>query len=231
MRLAFGAAIAGLAQAATAAPTNLISDVDRFCMVRANTLNTLARVTEEQGVWSPREGKWSIGQIADHLLLTEEMYRDQFIQLIERARLGRTEPIMISFADVNSSFAGIPRDIMRFFEVPARMASYIMPQVVRETIVRHQIVPAINPSASDPRPGTTIAQLKKELASALVATEEVLRAPMPRNVEAPSIDHPLLGRNNLRQLFRIVIGHEERHQEQIAEIRAHLNYPAGCSAI
>jgi len=227
--MAFGAAIASLAQAATAAPTNLISDVDRFCMVRENTLNTLARVTEEQAAWSPREGKWSIVQIADHLLRTEEMYREQFIQLIEMARMGRTDPIKLGFADVNSSFAGIPRDIMRFFELPARMASYLMPQAVRQTIIRHQIVPAINPSASDPRPGATIALLRVDLASALAVTREILRAPMPRNLEGPTIVHPLLGRNNLRQLFRIVIAHEARHQEQIAAIRAHANYPAGYS--
>src|SRR4051812_44841758 len=101
--LAFGAAIAGLAQAATAAPSNLISDVDRFCMVRENTLGALEPLTEEQAVWSPSAGKWSIAQIADHPLRTEEMYRDQFIRLIERARAGQTAPIMIGFGEVNSS--------------------------------------------------------------------------------------------------------------------------------
>lgn len=220
-----GAAIASLAQAATAAPCYLIAEVDRFHTVRENTLAALAEVSTEQALWSPREGVWSISQIADHLLRSEDLYREQFYRLIRMAKEGRNTPVQISLREIDSSFAGIPRDVMQFFELPARMLNLFVPHAVREMIIRYPLVSALNPTASEPRPGRPIGEISADMAASLTQTENLLRAPLPSNVEGPSIDHPIMGRNNIPQLLRIVIAHEERHQGQIADLRAHADFP------
>jgi hypothetical protein len=221
---AISAAIAGLAQAATAAPAGLPAEVDRFSLVRENTLTALGEVGDIQAEWSPRHGVWSIVQIADHLLRTEEMYREQFRQIIEVARDGGSS-IRVSLRDVDSSFAGIPRPVMQLFEFPARMMSQFMPQPVREAIIRYPVVSAINPSASSPRPGLEIGAVRTALAASLAETEKLLGGPLPPNVERPVVDHPIMGRTNIRELFRVVIVHEERHQGQIATLRARADFP------
>jgi hypothetical protein len=114
---------------------------------------------------------------------------------------------------------------MRLFEFPARMMSQFMPQAVREAIIRYPIVSATNPTASSPRPGLEIGAVTTALAASIAQTEKLLYGPLPPNVEEPVVDHPIMGRTNIRELFRVVIVHEERHQGQMASLRARADFP------
>lgn len=205
---------------------DLASETERFRAVREKTLAALAEVSAVQALWSPRHGVWSIAQIGDHLLRSEELYRNQFRSLIDRARQGRYSPIQISLREVDTSLAGIPRETMRVFELPARMFSLLAPHALREMVIRYSIVPALNPGVSEPRSGLTVEKVVAGLTASLAETESLLRAPMPVYVERPTIVHPLMGSNNLPQLLRILIAHEERHQGQIARLRTHAGFPA-----
>lgn len=218
------AAISAMAQAATAPAGNLTQEVDRFRLIRENTLAALSNVSRAQSEWSPKSGQWSIVQIADHLLLTEEMYRDQFRELIRLAREGGSVH-QLSLKEVDSSMLGIPRGVMQLFEVPARLVSSFLPQPVREVIIRHPILSSMNPSASSPRADAEIGKLRTALAQSLVETEALLCGPLPSDLEKPIVDHPLIGRTNLRELFRVVIVHEERHQDQIASLKSRADFP------
>ena len=60
----------------------MLPEVERFRVVRQNTIAVLDELTDEQAMWIPGRGSWSIAQISDHLLTTEEMYRSQFARLI-----------------------------------------------------------------------------------------------------------------------------------------------------
>ena len=213
-------AIATLVQATVASPPNLVSEVDRFRRVREKTIRLLGEVSEAQGKWIPREGVWSIAQIADHLLRSDELFRGQFQRLIQMVEEGSGSVVRVGLSEVNSSFAGIPRGVMRFFDFPMRVVSQFVPHVLRETIIRHAILPAMNPMVTEPRPGLTAEKLRADLGASLLETERLLLAPMPADVEESTIDHPILGSNTLMQLFQITIAHEEKHREQMEERRA-----------
>lgn len=201
------------------------AEVERFRVVREHTLGILGEVSAEQASWYPRKGIWSIAQIADHLLLSEEMYRQQFQRLIRMAKEGRGSTIEISLQEVNVAFAAIPREVIPMLEFPIRMFNLFVPHVLRETMVRYPLVAALNPRSSEPREGLEIEKLREDLAAALAETERFFAAPMPRNINELTIDHPVLGNNTIPQMFRIVIAHEQRHQEQMAGVRAHANFP------
>jgi hypothetical protein len=158
-------------------------------------------------------------EIADHLVRSEALYRDQIQALIQMARDGRAS-MRIGFDEVDSSIGGVPRDVMRLFETPMRIFNLFVPHAVRETMVRYPIMPALNPSKTHPGTGLGRAELLTDLAVSLDETESLLRGGLPANVEVPEIEHPIMGSNNLPRLLRIVIAHEERHQGQIAAIRA-----------
>jgi hypothetical protein len=68
-------------------------------------------------------------------------------------------------------------------------------------------------------------KLREDLAAALAETEAFFRMPMPPNVNQLTINHPIMGNNTIPQLFRIMIAHEERHQGQMSNVRAHKNFP------
>ncbi|MFN0167582.1 MAG: DinB family protein [Bryobacteraceae bacterium] len=222
---AIDGAISRMVQGVNAGSWNAVAEVDRFRLVRERTLALLGQVSGEQALWSPRKGVWSLAQIADHLLLSEEMYREQFRRLFQTAKEGRGSTIEISLKEVNVGFAAIPREVIPLLEVPIRMFNLFVPHAVRETMVRYPLIAALNPQSSEPREGLTIGKLREDLAAALAETERFFRAPMPRNIHQLTINHPIMGNNTVPQLFGIMIAHEQRHQEQMSAVREHVNFP------
>lgn len=222
---AIDGAISRMVQGVNAASWSPRAEVDRFRIVREQTLAILGQVTAGQAAWSPRAGTWSIAQIADHLLRTEEMYRDQFRRLIQMAKEGRGTTIEISLREVDVAFAAIPREVIPFLEFPMKMFNVFVPHVVRETMVRFPLIAALNPRSSAPREGLILEKLKKDLAASFAETESFFETPMPRNLDQLTINHPIMGNNNIPQLFDIVIAHEKRHQGQMADVRADANFP------
>jgi hypothetical protein len=222
---AIDGAISRMVQGVNYVSWNPNAEADRFHAVREKTLAILGQVSAEQALWSPQKGTWSIAQIADHLLRSEEMYREQFRRLIEMAKEGRGSAIEISLKEVDVGFAVIPREVISLLEFPMRMFNLFVPHVLRETMVRYPLVAALNPQSSAPREGLVIEKLREDLAAALAETESFFRTPMPPNINELTINHPIMGNNTIPQLFRIMIAHEQRHQEQMSGVRAHANFP------
>jgi uncharacterized damage-inducible protein DinB len=63
--------------------------LDLLRSTRAETLRLCAGVTQEQSEFMPAPEKWSVGEVLDHLLLAEKLYRDIFATLIELQKSGR----------------------------------------------------------------------------------------------------------------------------------------------
>ena len=223
---ALDGAISRIVQGVNSASWSPDTDVDRFHAVREKTLAMLGQVSAGQALWSPRKETWSIAQIADHLLRSEEMYREQFRRLIQMAGEGRGTAIEISLSEVDIGFAGIPREVIPLLEFPMRMFNLFVPHVLRETMVRYPLVASLNPRSSAPRDGLIVEKLREDLSAALVETQNFFRSPMPPNIDELTINHPILGNNTIPQLFEIVIAHEQRHQGQMADLLAHANFPA-----
>lgn len=222
---AMDGAISRMVQSVLSAPANLAAELDGFQQVRAQTLAMLGELTEAQAMWSPRPGVWSVAQIADHLLRSEDIYRDQFQRVIRLSQEGKGTSVQVSLRDMDMSPAIIPREILPFFETPLRIFNYFVPAVLRETMVRFRIVPALNPKVSEPRAGLALGSLRESLAAAVRATAELFQQPLPANVERLTIDHALMGNNTIPGTFRIMTAHEERHQAQITELRALAGFP------
>ena len=212
-------------QSALAPPGNIAAELDRFHVTRQKTLGALQQVTSEQAAWAPRAGVWSMAQIADHLLRSEELYREQFGRLIQMAADGKGNTLYVSIQEVDTSLAMVPREVMALFEVPFRMLNMFVPSVVRETMVRYRFIAALNPKVSEPRSGLTLEKLQEDLAESMAQTEQLFSQPMPANVERLTISHPIMGNNNIVEMLRIMIAHEERHRGQMSTLRADPGFP------
>src|SRR5262249_29818141 len=196
---AIDGAISRLVQGANATTWNPAAEVERFREVREKTLAVLGQVTVAQASWSPQKGTWSILQIADHLLRTEEMYREQFERLIQMANEGRGSSIEINLSEVDVGFSAIPREVGPLLEFPMRILNLFVPHVLRETMVRYPIVASLNPRQSQPREGLVLGKLRGDLARSLEETEELFLMRMPRNADELSINHPIMGNNTIPQ--------------------------------
>jgi hypothetical protein len=224
MARAIDGVVSRAVQGADAAGWNSGADLDRFREVREKTLATLGPLSVPQASWSPEPGKWSIMQIADHLLRADEMFREQALRLIEVAEQGGLS-IDITLSEVDVGFPGIPREVAPLFELPMRMVNLFVPHVLRETVVRHPIVPSLSARSTQPREGLILGKLRQDLANSHEETETLLAMPLPLNLDELTINHPVMGSNTIPQLFRILIAHEQRHHDQMARLQAHAGFP------
>jgi hypothetical protein len=197
----------------------------QYRAARDKTIDIIRDLTQVQSDFSSGQGVWSIGQNVEHLLLTEDLYRTQIQNLIDLARKGGKTNIDLTFQQINTSIAFIPREVMPMFSVPLNVFNLFVPRVIRETMFRVPLIPAVSPSVSEPARNKPIAELRSRLVTSLAATEEVFRAELPPNLGSMTLSHPILGTNNIVQIFGIISAHEERHHGQMRGVLRNPRYP------
>jgi uncharacterized damage-inducible protein DinB len=201
------------------------ADLAFFQSTRNQTLQLVEGLTQAQSEFLPSPGRWSVGEVLDHLLLAEALNRGEVSQLIEMAKSGQKPYLNRSFTDLNVSIAFIPKFMLPFFEVPFRLLNMVVPTPVREFVTRYRLIPAQNPDVGTPRKGRPIDELRHELRSSLRETEALFEANPALDYRMMIHQHPLTGANNVLQLLRFIASHEQRHQSQISDILRLPSFP------
>lgn len=203
----------------------LREELNEFRATRARTFDMAAGLSQRQMDFAPRPGKWSAGEVLDHLLLADGVYRGEILRLIELKRSGRRPELNRSLSDLNARPAFVPKGLLPAFELPFNLLGALMPRAARDFVMRSRLFPARNPDVATPTRGRPAEDLREDLLDSLEETEAVFAA-------NPDIDytelvhrHPLLGVNNVVQIVRFMATHERRHQEQLAEILGDERFP------
>jgi hypothetical protein len=203
----------------------LEQSLNMFRAARGRTLEIAGGLSQTQLDYAPAAGKWSVGEVLDHLLLAEKLNREQFAELIALQRSGRRPELSRSFADVNVSVAYLPKSLLPFLEIPFTFLNALTPACVREAVARSRIIPAQRPDVAAPRRGRAAADLRRDLAASLAETESLFESNPGLDYGSMFVSHPLLGRNDVAGLLRFLALHEQRHQSQIGEIAADPHFP------
>lgn len=194
-------------------------------LARAETLRLGAGVSQAQSDFSPGPGKWSVGEVLDHLLLAEKLYRRIFARLIELQKSGQRPLIRIGFDEVNTSIAFIPKALLPMLELPFTMLNLFVPTVVREALTQFRWLPAQNPDIAVPQKGKPIDELRRALSVSYEETAALLDSNPSLDYRRLRYVHPLMGDNSVLDSLRIVALHERRHQAQIQDILRSRQFP------
>jgi len=197
----------------------------RYRAARDQTVAIIRDLTQTQADFRPAPDKWSVSQNVEHLLLTEDLYRDQIQQLIAMAKHGQGTNIELSFREINTAVAYIPRGVMPLLTVPLNIFNVFVPQAVREVMFRVPLIPAVAPSVSSPAASQPIAELRRRAVSSIAATEAVFRGDLPANIDRMTLSHPVIGTNNIGQIFGVIAAHEERHHGQMRRLIGDPRFP------
>jgi uncharacterized damage-inducible protein DinB len=81
--------------------------LEAFRQAREDTLQLAAPLSQEQLDRSPAPGKWSAGEVLDHLAKTDAMNRSEIAQLVDLARSGRSPSVKRHFADLDAAPAEV----------------------------------------------------------------------------------------------------------------------------
>jgi uncharacterized damage-inducible protein DinB len=192
---------------------------------RADTLRLVATLTQVQVDFSPRPGSWSIGEVLDHLLRAEGLYRDEIHRLIELKRAGRKPYLHRSFSDVNVRPAFLPAAFMPLLEIPFSVMSAFIPDVVVDAMTEIPFVAVKNPDAATPQARRGAPELQGELAKSIDDTRQLLERNADLDMTELVFSHPFTGFSNVPRVLRFLAMHERRHQGQIARVKSAPNFP------
>ena len=189
-----------------------------FRQAREETLALAAPLPQDQLDVAPGPGKWSVGEVLDHLTRTDGLYRREIALLVDLARSGRRPQLKRKFADLDAAPAGIPKPWLRFLNIPFTLMSKLMPRSVGESMAANRKVHFRHPEAATPQPGRPAAALLQDLRASYQALESLFTDNPDLDYAAMHHQHPLFGVNNVPQILSFMTGHERRHQAQIRDI-------------
>lgn len=206
--------------AAASARTRVTAELTAFRGTRRKTLGMAEGLSDERLGRRPAPESWSVGEVLDHLVLAEEVYREDIGRLIALAREARRPFIRRTFRDLDVSILFIPRRALPMLEVPFLLIGAFVPRGVREALARARWLPVQNPTVAEPRRGRPGSELRRDLERSLEATERLFAEAGDLPWGDMAISHPLLGTNDVPALLRLMDRHEQRHQEQIRDALA-----------
>ena len=192
---------------------------------RAQTLRLVGVLTQPQVDFSPHQGTWSIGEVLDHLLRAEHMYRSEIKALIDLKRAGREPYLRRTFADVNVGPAFLPRPFLPLIEIPMTLMSAFMPDMVVDALTEHALVPVRNPDIATPQARRDVGELRGALASSVDETRLLLEANQDLDLSQLVTSHPMTGSSNVPRILRFLAMHERRHHSQITRVLSHPVFP------
>lgn len=199
--------------------------LNEFASVRAQTLARIAPLSQAQLDFSPRPGRWSIGEVADHLRLSELLWRLEIGRLVELSRAGRPARLKRSFADINVSPLHIPGAILSMLEVPFGLMNRFVPDAVIGMVTEFPILPTRNPDAATPKARRPRAELTGDLKASLDETRQLIDANADLDFERMVSEHPLMGSNTVPQVLMFLARHERRHHRQMNGVREDSRFP------
>ena len=200
-------------------------ELNALASARADTLRLVASLTQQQLDFSARSGQRSIGEVVDHLLLSEGMYRDETARLVQLKRAGRRPYLRRSFDEINVSPMHLPDVVLPWLAMPLTVMNYFVPAVVRELATEYMPVPMRNPDRATPRARRRGDELRAGMLSSLAETRALLTANADLDFREMVSEHPLMGASNVPQILAFLARHERRHQGQIGRVKTDPRFP------
>jgi uncharacterized damage-inducible protein DinB len=193
---------------------------------RAQTLEMAQTLSQRQMDYQAEAGKWSVGEVLDHLILGERLNLSYIAEVIGLKEAGQRPVLRLSFTDVDVSVAYLPKSMLPTLEVPLKVMNMFLPSRARDFLTRYRLVPAQSAEITTPRRGRLAGELRGDLISSLKEMEVLLDSHHHLDFSEMIVEHPLLGNNNISDLLRFLALHEQRHQSQIESVLRSPGFPA-----
>ena len=164
--------------------------------VREKVMALLRTITQAEADRRPAEKEWSLGEIADHLAITEREYMGVVAHLAANAR-----PHEFDYGDV---VRGRPFRIEDTWDVA----------ITGKLTTPRELLPT---------PGKRLAELMRELRAARSQSKETLAPYRDQDLSVRFFVHPRLGTMTLYERMAQLAYHELKHLKQMERVLARLS--------
>jgi len=170
------------------------SAIKQFAETQENYAKALKGLSNTQLNFKPSEKSWSVGQAAEHIMLSESL----IINFVKEAMK----------TPVNKN-----ADVFRVNDIAVTLA-------ITNRLQKFSAPPVIQPK----KESKSIADLIAGFNKARAANVELIKT-TKFDLRNHFIQNPLMGTIDAYQTLLFLNGHTERHLAQIAEIKAHKDFP------
>lgn len=200
-------------------------ELERFETTRRETERLTSGLSQEQMEHRPSADEWSVGEVLDHLLKAESLYRDDIAELVRLYRAGETPVVRRTMSDMDVTIGPIPRRVFAWLELPLTLMSAITPRPLADALMHSRLLPTKNPTLATPEHGRPADDLRRELAAARARTRALFDDNADSDFTHMVHKSPLTGSTTPMGMLHFLALHEGRHQKQIGDVLGSPGFP------
>lgn len=203
--------------------SQVLPEIDEARATRFETLALLDGLDQQQCDYRPAPGKWSPGEVIDHLLKADAFYLRELEELLRRARAGRLPFLYRGVADL----IDLPKPlhyVLPFAELPFAVANSFVPAPLRRAFIGERRLPLRSPDLMVPEADRTLDELRDGLHQ-LIDRLDVLEQKGGADLYRLRYYNPVVGLTNLPAAIKFLAHHEKRHQRQLRDLLSSEDFP------
>src|SRR6516162_267382 len=116
------------ASKSTTAVSPVVSGLEDLRGARLRTVQLITPLLQTELDFIPAPGRWSVGEIVDHIILAADWLRGILEEAIRLKRHGQRPFVRRTFADYDVFFAFLPKSLMPLTEMPLSLVSRFVPE-------------------------------------------------------------------------------------------------------
>ncbi len=197
----------------------LATALSEFRATRTRSCCLVAGLNADEMSDRPSPEKWSVGELLEHLLLAEKLWRSEVEALIALKRSHRQPFLSRLLTDFPIPLVGrVPPTLLGFLVIPLTAINTFVPLGVFLTFLSWRSLSAKAPRALEPSRHRDPIDLRAALESEAALTLSLFADNRDLRFRRLLYQHPLLGIVDAVDLLRVITAHEKRHQEQLLKI-------------
>jgi len=202
------------------------TELAQFETTRRETERLASGLTQSQMDYRPAEDRWSVGEVLDHLLKAEGLYRDDIAELVRLTRAGEPPVVRRTMRDMDVTIGPIPRRVFAWLELPLTLMAAVTPRPLADALMHSRLLPTKNPTLATPQHGRPADDLRRELGEAIARTRALFDDNADADFSQMVHKSPLTGSTDPMGMLHFLSLHEGRHQKQIGDVLGSPGFPA-----
>lgn len=201
--------------------------IDRLLHQRAYLLSKIEGLQQAQLDFQPSRQAWSIGQVAHHVGLGENVWQGYMKTALKNAKQTREATLQVSLDDVPFSSRFVPDFLWRnrFVLTPLSLMVKCIPRPVQSMLFAVPLLKMDAGPRMQPKHGLPRTQILQMLDDTRKMTLDMLQPVSDWDLARVRIVHPLVGDQNVYGILELLASHEQRHAQQIDSIKKKTNFP------
>lgn len=194
---------------------------------RARFLDRFSDLSQSQLDFKPSRNAWSIGQVAQHVGLTEELFQKYTRELLEAGGEEKKALRRVSLQELPLGPRMVPDFVLRlpFVALPVSVMASVTPRAFFSVLLENPLLKLRTAPVLEPKREMDRMELLNFLKRTRQSTLEILEPVQDWDLSQFRWEHPLIGNLDLYGVLDLLASHDERHGRQMDSIKENSEFP------